>query len=65
VTYAWDADGYLDFLTEFDEASLFADLEAAERAEIEARILAALRDLAPEQLTLRLPIVYALGRAPA
>ena len=65
VEYAWDAEGYLDFLTQFDEASLFADLEADERAEIEARILAALRRLAPEQLTLRLPIVYALGRTPA
>lgn len=65
ATYAWHAEGYLEFLTDFDEASLFADLEAAERAEIEARILAGLRALTPDQLTLRLPIVYVTGRAPA
>jgi SAM-dependent methyltransferase len=64
AVHAWDAAGYLDFLTEFDEASLFADLEAGERREIEARILARLRELPAEQLVLRLPIVYAMGRAP-
>ena len=35
--YGWDAKGYLGFLTEFDEQSLFDDLEPDERAEIEAR----------------------------
>jgi ubiquinone/menaquinone biosynthesis C-methylase UbiE len=64
-TYAWDAKGYLAFLTEFDEQSLFDDLEAAERAEIEAAILERLGGLAPDELTLRLPIVYAMGRSAA
>ena len=27
LSYAWDAKGYLAFLTEFDEASLFEDLD--------------------------------------
>ena len=63
--YAWDAKGYLAFLTEFDEQSLFDDLEATERAEIEAAILERLGGLAPDELTLRLPIVYAMGRAAA
>jgi ubiquinone/menaquinone biosynthesis C-methylase UbiE len=63
--YAWDAKGYLAFLTEFDEQSLFDDLEAAERAEIEAAILERLAGLAPDELTLRLPIVYAMGRTAA
>jgi ubiquinone/menaquinone biosynthesis C-methylase UbiE len=62
LAYAWDAGGYLAFLTEFDEASLFDDLEAKERAQIETRILEGLEQLTPEQLTLRLPIVYAVGR---
>jgi SAM-dependent methyltransferase len=62
-TYAWDAHGYLAFLTEFDEASLFADLDRAEREEIEGRILDGLGRLAADQLTLRLPIVYTVGRA--
>ena len=64
-TYAWDAKGYLAFLTEFDEQSLFDDLEAEERAEIEAAILERLGKLAPDELTLRLPIVYAMGRTAA
>ena len=61
--YAWDARGYLAFLTEFDEQSLFDDLERGERAEIEGAILERLEQLAPDDLTLRLPIVYAMGRA--
>jgi ubiquinone/menaquinone biosynthesis C-methylase UbiE len=63
-TYAWDAQGYLAFLTEFDEESLFDDLEPKERAEIEGEILQRLEGLAADQLTLRLPIVYVMGRAP-
>ena len=61
--YAWDAKGYLAFLTEFDEQSLFDELERGERAEIEGAILERLEKLSPEALTLRLPIVYVLGRA--
>lgn len=61
--HAWDARGYLDFFTRFDEQSLFDDLERDERAEIEGRILDGLERLDPEQLTLRLPIVYVAGRA--
>ena len=65
VVHAWDAEGYLDFLTQFDEASLFADLESGERRDIEAAILDRLRALGSEQLTLRLPVVYVVGKAPA
>lgn len=61
--YAWDARGYLAFLTEFDEQSLFDDLERDERAQIEAAILDRLQGLAPDELTLRLPVVYAMGAA--
>ena len=61
--YAWDAKGYLAFLTQFDEQSLFDDLERGERADIEGAILERLEKLEPEDLTLRLPIVYAMGRA--
>lgn len=64
-TYAWDAKGYLAFLTEFDEQSLFDELEGEERAEIEGAILRRLEGLAPDELTLRLPIVYVMGRATA
>lgn len=61
--YSWDARGYLAFLTEFDEQSLFDDLERDERKEIEETILARLHELEPDALTLRLPVVYAMGRA--
>jgi SAM-dependent methyltransferase len=64
LAYAWDARGYLQFLTDFDEASLFGDLEPDERREIEAKILEGLETLTSEQLTLRLPIVYAMGANP-
>jgi SAM-dependent methyltransferase len=61
--HAWDARGYLGFLTEFDEQSLFDELEPDERAEIEGEILERLERLDPAELTLRLPIVYAMGAA--
>ena len=63
VAHPWDPPGYLDFLTQFDEESLFAELEPAERREIERTILERIGRLTPEELTLRLPTVYALGRA--
>lgn len=62
VAHVWDAAGYVAFFTEFDEASLFAELEDDERADIERTILDRLAALTPEQLTLRLPVVYAVGR---
>jgi ubiquinone/menaquinone biosynthesis C-methylase UbiE len=64
LSYAWDARGYLEFLSDFDEASLFGDLEPDERTAIEAKILDGLQALSSEQLTLRLPIVYAMGTNP-
>ena len=64
VVHTWDAAGYLAFFTEFDEASLFAELDRAERRDIQREMLRRLRRLTPEQLTLRLPVVHALGRAP-
>ena len=64
VEHAWDARGYLDFLTEYDEESLFAELERDERREIEGRILDGVSRLSAGELTLRLPVIYALGRAP-
>jgi SAM-dependent methyltransferase len=64
VVHEWDPAGYLAFFTEFDEASLFADLARAERRDIERRIRRGLARLTREQMTLRLPVVHAIGRAP-
>jgi SAM-dependent methyltransferase len=63
VAHPWTARDYLAFVTQFDEESLVAELEQGERAEIEAEMLAGLERLTPDELTLRLPIVYAMGRA--
>lgn len=64
VVHAWDPAGYLAFLTRFDEATLFAELDRAERRAIEREIRRRLTRLTPEQLTLRLPVVHAIGRVP-
>ena len=63
VAHPWTPRDYLAFFTQFDEESLFADLEAAERAEIEAELLEGLERLSAAELLLRLPVVYAMGRA--
>lgn len=64
VVHEWDPVGYLAFLTEFDEASLFAELDRGERRDIEREIGRRLRRLTREQMTLRLPVVQAMGRNP-
>ena len=63
VAHPWDAAGYLAFFTQFDEESLFAELEPDERVEIEGEILEGLKRLSPDELTLRLPVIYVKGRA--
>ena len=63
VAHPWSARDYLAFFTQFDEESLFAELEPAERAKIEAEMLDKLEGLSADELTLRLPVVYAMGRA--
>jgi SAM-dependent methyltransferase len=63
LVHAWDPAGYVAFFTEFDEESLFAELEPRERRQITAKIRRRLERLTAEQLTLRLPVVHAIGRA--
>ncbi len=63
VEHPWDAAGYLAFLTEFDEESLFAEFEPGERRDIEREILDGLGRLSADELTLRLPAIYVMGRA--
>ena len=64
VVHEWDPAAYVAFLTEYDEASLFAELDRAERRDIEREIRRRLRRLTREQRTLRLPVIHALGRVP-
>ena len=64
VVHPWTPAAYLEFLTKFDEATLFNELDRGERRDIEREILRRLKRLTKEQLTLRLPVVHALGRVP-
>jgi SAM-dependent methyltransferase len=64
LAHAWDPQGYIDFFTEFDEASLFDDLEPEERDEISRKLRDRLDQLTREEMTLRLPVLYVTGRAP-
>jgi SAM-dependent methyltransferase len=63
LEHRWDVDDYVAFFTRFDEASLFDDLEPAERDEIAARIRERVASLDASAMTLRLPVVYVTGRA--
>jgi len=63
LVHRWTPEAYLAFITEFDEESLFSDLDPAERTEVEAKLLAGLRGLSAAELTMRLPTVYVSGRA--
>ena len=62
LAHAWTPDSYLAFFTEFDEATLFEDLDARERPRIERDIARRLRRLNTHELTMRLPTVYVTGR---
>lgn len=63
VEHRWTAASYLGFLVEFDEESLFSDLERRERRRIERRLRTELAKLSEADLTMRLPIVYVTGTA--
>ena len=62
LVHAWTPDSYLAFFTEFDETSLFEDLDRTERRRITQAIGLQLRRLSAEELTMRLPTVYVTGR---
>jgi SAM-dependent methyltransferase len=64
LSHEWDPQGYVEFYTEFDEASLFDDLEPDERAELIGKLRDRLDVLARAEMTLRLPVLYVVGRAP-
>jgi SAM-dependent methyltransferase len=65
LVHAWTPEAYLAFFTEFDEATLFADLERGERRRIVRDLGARLRRLSADELTMRLPTVYVTGRVRA
>ncbi|MGZ8513706.1 MAG: class I SAM-dependent methyltransferase [Candidatus Limnocylindrales bacterium] len=53
---------YIAFLSEFDEETLFAELDPDLRARLLAELRRRLAALSTDQMTLRFPIVFASGR---
>jgi len=62
LEHRFTVDGYIAFLAEFDEATLFAGLEPDVRERLVATLGARLARLSPDQMTMRFPIVFATGR---
>lgn len=63
LVHRWEPAPYAAFITEFDEQSTFESLGPHDRSRAERRLLERLRELSPEELTMRLPIVYVTGEA--
>lgn len=62
LEHAFTPEGFVGFMTRFDDEDLFRTMQPAERAALEADLLRRLRSLPGEGLRLVLPIVYAIGR---
>jgi SAM-dependent methyltransferase len=65
LEHAFTASHYLAFVTEFDEESLFAELDRDVREGIITALRRRLARLSASELTLRLPIIFASGRRSA
>ena len=65
MDHRYTPEGFLGFLARFDDEELFATLEPAARAALEADLLARLRALPPDGLRMRLPIAIVTGRRSA
>jgi len=62
LDHRFSPEGYLAFLSEFDEEALFGELDPALRDRLLARMRERLAGLTPDDLTMRFPIVFAAGR---
>ena len=62
IEHRFSVDGYVEFLSEFDEESLFEELEPDRRAQLESALRDGLARLTPDEMTMRFPIVFATGR---
>jgi SAM-dependent methyltransferase len=62
LQHRFTIDGYVSFLTDFDEETLFAELEPDPRERLVADLRRRLARLSPDQMTMRFPIVFATGR---
>ena len=62
LEHRFSVDGYIGFLSEFDEETLFDELPRARRERLLSELQKRLRSLPADQLTMRAPIVFASGR---
>jgi hypothetical protein len=61
LVHPFTAEGYLGFLSQFDDEDEFTTLPADQRAALEHALLERLRRLPADALVMRMPIVYASG----
>lgn len=61
LAYVFTVGGYLSFLVEFDEETLFAEMRAPERRRFLVTFRERLMALSTDEMTFRAPIVYASG----
>lgn len=61
LSHPFTPEGYVGFVTRFDDESEFAAMDPARRDALEHLLLERLRRLPAEQLVMRMPIVYATG----
>lgn len=62
LVHRFTVEGYISFLTEFDEETLFDELEPDVRERLLTTLRARLSGLSEADMTMRFPIVFALGR---
>jgi ubiquinone/menaquinone biosynthesis C-methylase UbiE len=62
LEHHFTVEGYIAFLSEFDEETLFAELDPDLRARLIGELQDRLVRLSTDQMTLRFPIVFASGR---
>jgi ubiquinone/menaquinone biosynthesis C-methylase UbiE len=62
IEHRFGVDDYVEFMADFDEESLFDELEPAVRERLETALREELARLTPDEMTMRFPIVFVMGR---
>ena len=62
LEHRFSVEGYIAFLSEFDEETLFDEIEPDLRERLITMLRKRLTALSPDQMTMRFPIVFASGR---